>query len=95
MANLLQVSSAFGRAMETVDRMAMVKALYPVLRGYPGSVDNVIAASAEGYAFPVNLDRHQPVGGLAPQTQAALVREALDAGWDAARFERALEELAA
>ena len=29
MANLLQVSSAFGRAMETVDRTAMCEALYP------------------------------------------------------------------
>jgi hypothetical protein len=70
MANLLQISAAFGRAMETVDRAAMVAALYPVLRTYNGSVANVIAASAEGYAFPTNLDRDQPIGGLAPQTQA-------------------------
>src|SRR3954451_5550091 len=32
MANLLQVSSAFGRAMETVDRTKTAKAVYPVLR---------------------------------------------------------------
>ena len=31
MANLLQVSSAFGRAMESVDRVAVSKALFPVL----------------------------------------------------------------
>ena len=31
MANLLQVSSPFGRAMETVDRVAMCRALFPVL----------------------------------------------------------------
>ena len=31
MANLLQVSSAFGRAMEAVDRTAMTLALYPAL----------------------------------------------------------------
>src|SRR3954463_10421559 len=54
MANLLQVSSAFGRAMETVDRTAMCRALYPVLpqqqaAGVDGrSLRNVIAASAEG-----------------------------------------------
>ena len=30
-ANLLQVSSAFGRAMETVDRDRVVRAVYPVL----------------------------------------------------------------
>ena len=31
MANLLQISSAFGRAMEAMDREAMVNAVYPVL----------------------------------------------------------------
>ena len=41
-----------------------------------------MAASAEGYAFPTNLDRDQPVGGLAPQTQAELVWQALQEGWD-------------
>src|SRR4051794_28724919 len=90
MANLLQVSSAFGRAMETVDRAAMLRVLYPVLQHYTGTVENVIAASAEGYAFPTNLDIHQPVGGLAPKTQADLVRDALAEGWDDARFQRAL-----
>jgi ectoine hydroxylase-related dioxygenase (phytanoyl-CoA dioxygenase family) len=90
MANLLQVSSAFGRAMESVDRGAMSKALYPVLarRKASGSGErelrNVVAASAEGYAFPTNLDRDQPIGGLAPQTQAELVWQALHEGWDTA-----------
>ena len=32
MANLLQISSAFGRAMESVDRDRMCRALYPALR---------------------------------------------------------------
>ena len=32
MANLLQVSSAFGRAMESVDRVRMCEALYPALQ---------------------------------------------------------------
>ncbi|MEU4237578.1 phytanoyl-CoA dioxygenase family protein [Actinoplanes sp. NPDC026619] len=77
MANLLQVSSAFGRAMEKVDRAAMVRALYPVLQTYAGSVENVIAASAEGYAFPANLDVDQPIDGLAPPTQASRLRKAL------------------
>jgi ectoine hydroxylase-related dioxygenase (phytanoyl-CoA dioxygenase family) len=92
MANLLQVSSAFGRAMESVDRVAMSLALYPVLarRKATGAGErelrNVVAASAEGYAFPTNLDRDQPVGGLAPQTQAELVWQALQEGWDAAAF---------
>jgi ectoine hydroxylase-related dioxygenase (phytanoyl-CoA dioxygenase family) len=92
MANLLQVSSAFGRAMETVDRTAMSLALYPVLLSFTGSVPNVVAASAEGYAFPTNLDRDQPIGGLAPQTQAELVREALAERMPLDRFRAALRE---
>jgi ectoine hydroxylase-related dioxygenase (phytanoyl-CoA dioxygenase family) len=95
MANLLQVSSAFGRAMESVDRIAMCRALYPTLLSFEGNVDNVIAASAEGYAFPTNLDRDQPVDGLAPPTQAALLRQALSEQWDESRFLAALDSQAA
>jgi ectoine hydroxylase-related dioxygenase (phytanoyl-CoA dioxygenase family) len=95
MANLLQVSSAFGRAMESVDRIAMCRALYPALLSFEGNVDNVIAASAEGYAFPTNLDRDQPVEGLAPPTQAALLRQALSEKWDESRFLAALDSQAA
>lgn len=84
MANLLQVSSAFGRAMESLDRRAMCEAIYPgLLRRHddpawtPEMTRDVIASCAEGYAFPTNLDRDQPVGGLAPLTQADLMAEAL------------------
>jgi ectoine hydroxylase-related dioxygenase (phytanoyl-CoA dioxygenase family) len=96
MANLLQISSAFGRAMESVDRVRMAVSLYPILRklrqdgAFP--LDNVIAASAEGYAFPTNLDRDQPIGGLAPPTQADLVRQALDEDWPADRLQQTLDE---
>ncbi|MFS8200029.1 phytanoyl-CoA dioxygenase family protein [Streptomyces sp. CWNU-52B] len=83
MANLLQVSSAFGRAMESVDREALSNAVYPVLlkRKAAGAsqewLDTVVAAGAEGYPFPTNLDSDPPVDGLAPQSQADLVRAAL------------------
>jgi len=83
MANLLQVGSAFGRSIESVDRSAMSKALYPVLvgSGMPArAMANVIAASAEGYAFPTNLDRDPPVGGLIPLSQAELMAAALKHG---------------
>ncbi|WP_055524571.1 phytanoyl-CoA dioxygenase family protein [Streptomyces graminilatus] len=88
MANLLQVSSAFGRAMETVDREAVVNAVYPVLlarkaerAGDDAWLEAVVAASAEGYAFPTDLDRDPPVDGLAPPSQADLVRRALSEEW--------------
>ncbi|TRD21997.1 phytanoyl-CoA dioxygenase family protein [Palleronia caenipelagi] len=94
MANLFQVSSAFGRAMESLDRLAMSKALFPVLRDAGLSVaerDAAIAATAEGYPFPTNLDTDPPVGGLAPESQAELMRRALDAGWSEAEFAEALD----
>ena len=95
-ANLLQVSSAYGRAMESVDRLKMNKALYPTLAALSGRARaNVIAASAEGYAFPTNLDRDPPVGGLAPKTPATLLAEALEAGWSADAYAKAADEQAA
>jgi ectoine hydroxylase-related dioxygenase (phytanoyl-CoA dioxygenase family) len=96
MANLLQVSSAFGRAMETVDRTAMCRSLYPaLLRSKARGTDertlrDVVAASAEGYAFPTNLDRDQPIGGLAPETQAELVWRALQDDWSPEALDGAL-----
>lgn len=100
-ANLLQVSSAFGRAMESIDRRKMSAKLYPTLKAMladgridPASADNAIASTAEGYSFPTNLDRDPPLGGLAPKTQAALFKEALAGGWSAEAFDRALAEQA-
>ncbi len=96
MANLLQVSSAFGRAMETVDTTAICRLVYPALSARvaagmaPRLVANVVAAAAEGYAFPTNLDLDPPVGSMAPLSQAALVHRALDEGWEP---ERLAEEL--
>ncbi|GAA3602094.1 phytanoyl-CoA dioxygenase family protein [Marihabitans asiaticum] len=93
MANLLQISSAFGRAMEAVDRAAVVESVYPALlarRDRPG-VQHAVAAAAEGYAFPTNLDLDQPVGGMSPATQADLVREALDEGVEPAELRSRLE----
>jgi ectoine hydroxylase-related dioxygenase (phytanoyl-CoA dioxygenase family) len=90
MANLLQISSAYGRAMESVNRVKMCEALYPVLRRYraearmdAAQIAAVIASSAEGYAFPTNLDRDPPIGGLAPASQQMLIGQALSEDWPA------------
>jgi len=83
MANLLQISSAFGRAMESVDREALTNAVYPTLlqRKRAGAeapwLRNVVAACAEGYAFPTNLDLDVPLDGLAPPAPAEVVMRAL------------------
>ena len=96
MANLLQISSAFGRATEAVDRARMVNAVYPSLRSRLASgldraaAANVVAACAEGYAFPTNLDLDQPVNGLAPPSQADLMNRALDENWNPERLRQEL-----
>jgi ectoine hydroxylase-related dioxygenase (phytanoyl-CoA dioxygenase family) len=99
MANLLQVSSAYGRAMESVDRARMSAALYPALLAMSGKGElgraecaNAVAACAEGYSFPTNLDRDPPIGGLAPETQAQLMLKALAENWTVDAFEKALAE---
>lgn len=98
-ANLLQVSSAFGRAMETVNRERMSARLFPALKKLKGQlsasdVTNAVASCAEGYSFPTNLDRDPPLGDLAPKTQAQLMHEALKEGWNDETFTKALADQA-
>ena len=83
--------------MESIDRTRMSGILYPVLRSMrqAGRITDAeaaaaVAASAEGYPFPTNLDRDPPIGGLAPESQQALMRRALSEGWDEDRFADAL-----
>ncbi len=105
MANLLQVSSAFGRAMETVDTAAICRAVFPVLKaraaGFGGgagpgwapggrAVRNLITVAAEGYPFPTNLDHDQPIGGMTPQTQAELLSQAVAQDWEPDRLDAEL-----
>jgi ectoine hydroxylase-related dioxygenase (phytanoyl-CoA dioxygenase family) len=100
MANLTQIGSAFGRTLETVDREQMSNAIYPVLRarkadGWSESeLKTVVAASAEGYAFPTNLDRDPPLKGLAPQSQADLVWQALSTDQTPEQLRKELSALA-
>lgn len=100
MANLLQISSGFGRAMETVDRTAMCAALYPVLqrRKQQGAgereLSTIVAAAAEGYSFPADLDLDPPAGGLAPESQAEFVLRCLATDAEPAAVEDGLREMA-
>lgn len=99
MANLLQVSSAFGRAMESMDRASMVIALYPELlkasadgRMSPGEIDCAVSMAADGYAFPTNLDSDPPLDGLAPATQCDVTREAVRNATSPERFAQLVSE---
>jgi hypothetical protein len=74
----------------------MCDALFPTLLQLRASglaetgLRNIVTACAEGYAFPTNLDRDQPVGGMAPQTQAELVWQAVGEQWDLSTFREEL-----
>jgi ectoine hydroxylase-related dioxygenase (phytanoyl-CoA dioxygenase family) len=100
MANLLQISSAFGRAMESVDRERVSNAVFPALLVAAAAgageqaVANAVAAAAEGYSFPTNLDRDQPVGGLAPETQGEILLRAVREQWEPAALAKELAEYA-
>jgi len=100
MANLTQIGSAFGRTLESVDREQMSNAIYPVLRARKAAgwsdheIKTVIAACAEGYAFPTNLDRDPPLKGLAPQSQADFVWQALASDQTAEQVRKELAALA-
>ena len=53
-----------------------------------------IAATAEGYSFPTNLDTDPPVGGLAPETQQELLKRCLKSNTTPDKFNQELEALA-
>jgi ectoine hydroxylase-related dioxygenase (phytanoyl-CoA dioxygenase family) len=101
MANLLQVSSAFGRAMETVDRAAVCRAVYPSLlslgtTGVSGSaLLNAVTCAADGYPFPTDLDLDPNIAGLTPQSQAELMLRAVAESWPVARVHEELDAYAA
>lgn len=99
MANLLQISSAFGKPMEALDRDRMMQALYPCLLQMQADrlldaeqLAAVIACTADGYSFPTNLDTDPPIKGLAPQTGQELMAQALEQHWPAATFAAKVEQ---
>lgn len=67
-ANLLQVSSPFGRSMESCDRLSMTKAVWPVIKRWskeiaagsssktPAQLDALIAATCSDYGYPKVID---------------------------------------
>ena len=95
MANLLQINSPLGKCLESIDHERMCNAVYPSLLKFKASgasaieVDNAVGACANGYAFPTNLDRDQPLAGLTNDAQVDVVRRAVAEEWcsDALRSE--------
>ncbi len=96
-ANLVQISSAFGRPMETINRYAMIEAVYPALLKRTKAqtlsehlLNDTIMAVADGYSFPTNLDSDPPLGGNAPETTAQLMHRALASRWTLTQLQDAL-----
>lgn len=88
-ANLVQISSAFGKPMETVDALPLVERCWDDIKAMKKQgeskareVQALIAALAEGYPFPTNLDRRPPApGGMAPESEQDLLLRGLEEGW--------------
>jgi Na+/serine symporter len=84
--------------MEALDRTAMVRAIYPSLLAMKaagrshGELLNAVVATAEGYAFPTNLDLDQPIGSLAPPSQVETVLAALVDGCTPEQLDVALRD---
>jgi ectoine hydroxylase-related dioxygenase (phytanoyl-CoA dioxygenase family) len=104
MANLLQVSSAFGKAMEAVDAVGIVGACWDVLGEMYSSTNHdgalslelssLVRAIADGYPFPTNLDRRPPApSGLAPESEQDVVIRGLRAGWTRERVVSELRQM--
>ncbi len=98
-ANLTQIGSTYGRSIEIVDRSRITLAVYDDLKRLleAGEItareaDNVVAATAEGYPFPANLDIDSPLSGMAPPSQQDLLRQALAEGWSKPQLQQAVAE---
>ncbi|KAE9368910.1 PhyH-domain-containing protein [Stipitochalara longipes BDJ] len=88
-ANLLQISSAFAKPMETIDTYPLIERCWDLLRekflreGKSQGVRAFVAAVAEGYPFPTNLDRRPPApGGMAPESEQQLLMRGLEEDWN-------------
>jgi len=97
MGNLMQVSSAFGIAMEAVDWAGIATATYPVLQTLAQAeqlTDEHIAVCAAGYPWPSNLDTDPSTAGLAPPSMQAILRQALADNLTIEDFGAAMDALA-
>ncbi|GJC82659.1 hypothetical protein ColLi_05497 [Colletotrichum liriopes] len=84
MANLLQISSPFGKPMESVDAVPLVEKTWDHLvklyeaQGLSEEVKAFLAAIAEGYPFPTNLDNNPPRNeGMAPESEQDNITKSL------------------
>lgn len=99
-ANLLQISSAFGKPMETIETPPLVERCWNLLKvKYENEGDSIgvkafISAIAAGYPFPTNLDKRAPgPQGLAPESEQEILLRGLQEGWTREEILRALYQI--
>ncbi|KAK9769509.1 hypothetical protein AB5N19_08537 [Seiridium cardinale] len=98
--NLLQISSAFGKPMETVNKLKMVRSCWEELKGlakregHGEGIEACVSALGEGYPFPSNLDQRPPgPDGMAPTSEVDLLWEGLRGDWSTEKIVDGLEQL--
>jgi len=97
-ANLFQISSVFGKPMETIDHAGLCRTLYALLQNDwitekwdPVEKECLITAIADSYAFPTNLDKEVTEYEMAPESMAQLLEKALNNNWTQDQFDKALD----
>lgn len=98
-ANLLQISSAFGKPMESVDLIPLVEKCWDTLlrryeaEGLTEEVKCFVAALGEGYPFPTNLDRNSPRNeSMSPDSEQDVLMRGLEAKKSREEMLKCLEE---
>ncbi|HBD23670.1 MAG TPA: phytanoyl-CoA dioxygenase [Oceanospirillaceae bacterium] len=96
MANLLQISSAFAKPMESLDQRNMQLTCYPYLAIANLSEPELAAiatAISDNYPFPTNLDRDQSETSLRPPSSRDLLLESIARKDKLQTFNDALNQL--
>jgi len=100
-ANLLQISSGFGKPMERIDTYPLIERSWDGLvhkyekEGLSEEVRAFVGNVGEGYPFPTNLDRRVPeTAGMAPESEQDLLIQGLERGWAKVEMLKALRQMA-
>ena len=98
-ANLPQISSAYGKPMETIDTLLLISKCWEGLmqkyhqEGMSDGVQAIVAAITEGYPFPTNSDRRHPAsGGMAPEIEQDVIYKGLKEAWTLEAVMKILEQ---
>lgn len=100
MANLLQICSAFGKTMETIDTLPLWEQCWEEVvvkfnkEGMSVEMEALLAAMTTPYPFPTNMDNNPPrPGGLTPVGELDIVLKALNEGWSKSKVVEELKHL--